>query len=283
MSLRNVHVDGVELVYEDWRADAPGRPFLLVHGFTGQRQDFADHRAALSDFGRTLVPDLRGHGGSGNLGDATAYTFDHVVADLRGLLDALDVERCDLLGHSMGGMVALRFALAHPERVASLVCMDTAARIPDEIPRDALDAAIRVAREVGMEKLQLLVQARIEQDPARPAADRALEERLGREAYWGRHVERFRAMDSEAYAGFARAILDQEPLGGEVRKIRAPALVMVGAEDQPFLAPADELEAALPDARRVTFEGAAHQPQLETPEAWIGEIRAHLERVRGTT
>jgi pimeloyl-ACP methyl ester carboxylesterase len=63
-------------------------------------------------------------------------------------------------------------------------------------------------------------------------------------------------------------------------EIRCPTLVTVGAEDAPFLAPADELERGIAGAERVTIERAAHSPQLENPPAGSAAIRAHLARVR---
>ena len=72
--------------------------------------------------------DLRGHGGSTNTGDPDSYRIEELSADLAAALSALEIPACDLLGHSMGGMVALHFALTYPDRVRSLVLMDTVAR-----------------------------------------------------------------------------------------------------------------------------------------------------------
>ena len=91
-----------------------GAPLLLLHGFTGSKLDFHDQLQWFSDRHRVLAPDQRGHGESSNLGRADAYSLDILAEDLAGFLDALDVQRCHLLGHSMGGMVALRFALRYP-------------------------------------------------------------------------------------------------------------------------------------------------------------------------
>ena len=77
---------------------------------------------------RVITFDHRGHGDSPNTGDAPTYTFDQLVADMSSLVDRLGLDRFDLLGHSMGGVVAMRYALRHPERVRSLVLMDTAGR-----------------------------------------------------------------------------------------------------------------------------------------------------------
>ncbi|MGH7291971.1 MAG: alpha/beta fold hydrolase, partial [Myxococcota bacterium] len=132
-------INGADLVYED--VGHGSRAFVLVHGFTGFRDDFRERLPALAALGRTIIYDHRGHGESANTGDAASYTFAQLVDDLGTLLDALDIARCDLLGHSMGGMLALRFALARPQRVASLVLMDTAARTPDHMPRAPMAAA----------------------------------------------------------------------------------------------------------------------------------------------
>src|SRR3954447_14134296 len=105
--------------------DGAGDPLLLLHGFTGSKLDFHDQIGWFTDRRRVLAPDQRGHGESTNLARADAYALDILVDDLAGFLDALDVARCDLLGHSMGGMVAMRFALLHPTRLRSLILMDT--------------------------------------------------------------------------------------------------------------------------------------------------------------
>jgi pimeloyl-ACP methyl ester carboxylesterase len=133
---KRVHVNEIEMRYDE--AGAGDCAFVLVHGFTGSRDDFAGQLPALVKHGRTLAPDQRGHGDSTNTGDAKTYHVAQLAGDLLGFVDALGLERFDLLGHSMGGMVVQRFTLAHPERVASLVLMDTAsaplgARLPREI------------------------------------------------------------------------------------------------------------------------------------------------------
>lgn len=270
-----MRIGDLEVAYDD--VGEGDRPLVLVHGWTGHRHDFAPRLDELARLGRTVVPDLRGHGASGH---GEPYTFDQLQADLLGLLDALEIEACDLLGHSMGGMLTLRFALAHPARVHSLVCMNTAARAPDGIPREAFELAWKLARELGMVKLQELVQPRIEEDPTRSAADARLQAEWGEERYWQRHRDRFHPMDPEAYAGLGRAMLEQESLLPRLAELTLPALVMVGALDRNFLAAADELAAGLPEAERVTIPEAGHQPQLETPGAWLDAIRGHLQRVR---
>jgi pimeloyl-ACP methyl ester carboxylesterase len=108
-----VRVGEIEVELQEWgRGD---RPFVLVHGFTGSRDDWREVAPILARERRVVAPDLRGHGGTTNVGRADAYSFDVLAQDLIGCLDALGIERCDLLGHSMGGSVAMRATLAAPE------------------------------------------------------------------------------------------------------------------------------------------------------------------------
>jgi pimeloyl-ACP methyl ester carboxylesterase len=273
-----IAINGVELVYEDHGRGE--RPFVLVHGFTGFRDDFREQLPALIALGRTIVYDHRGHGESGHPGDPASYSFNQLVRDLGDLLDALGVGRCDLLGHSMGGMIALRFVLAYPQRVASLVLMDTAARAPDRMPRAPLAAAGAIARSQGMASLAALLRGRAADDPSRPEAERRLERDLG-EAFWERRWRRVAAMDPEAFAVLGLELVDQPSLVDRLHEIACPTLVMVGEQDAGFLAPADELERGIRGATKVVIPAAAHSPQLENPPAWIAAIRRHLQRVRG--
>jgi pimeloyl-ACP methyl ester carboxylesterase len=270
-------INGAELVYEDIGSGA--RPLVLSHGLTGFRDDFREQLAALAPSGRTIIYDHRGHGDSANTGDAGSYSFAQLTDDLRVLLDTLDVARCDLLGHSMGGMVALRFALAHPDRVASLLLMDTAARVPDRMPRAAYAAAGSIALSDGMETLASLLRARAADEPSRPAAERRLEQEWG-ERFWERRHRRLTAMDPLAFNALVLELVDHAPITDRLGEIHCPTTVIVGSEDVGFLAPSSELIAAIPGARLVTIPDAAHSPQIENPSAWLAAIREHLEWVR---
>jgi pimeloyl-ACP methyl ester carboxylesterase len=275
---KRVSVHGIEMAYEE--VGTGTRPLVVVHGFTGSRRDFAWRRADLAKLGRTIFPDLRGHGESTNTGDPAAYTLEQVADDLVAFFDALGIESCDLLGHSMGGMAALRVALATPHRVASLVLMDTSAHCPSAIPRDVIELAARIAREAGPRKLVEIMRERAPTEPSRTAADRRVEAAWG-EGYWTEwRYPNFEALDPEVYGAFGAAILDQASLAPRLGEIRCPTLVMVGEGDTNFLPAADELAAGIPGARRVDVPDAGHQPQFENPEAWTAAIREHLARVR---
>jgi len=278
---RRIVVNGIEMAYEEHGSGV--RPFVLVHGFTGSRLDFAPRIAELAALGRIVLPDLRGHGESTNTGAADGYTLDQLGLDLLAFLDVLGIARCDLLGHSMGGMVALRAVLARPERFASLVLMNTSARAPADLSRDGVELAARVAREVGMAPLATILRARASSPEAgRTEADRRLEAAWG-DRYWEEwRFPNYHAMDPVAVGALGAALFDQIPLAARLGEIRCPTLVLVGSGDTGFRSAADELAQAIPGARLAVIPDAGHQPQLENPAAWIAALREHLARVRGS-
>ncbi len=284
-AFRQTAVDGVEITHLDvgGRNSGPrGRPLVLVHGYTGHWKDFEGRIPALARQRRVLVPDLPGHGVSARLAPAE-YGLDRLAGLLADWLVAVDAAPCDLLGHSMGGMLALRIALAHPDRVASLVLMDTAARPLSWIQLELLETAARVGREAGMASLAQILRARARDDRDRSDADRRVEAEWGADRFWRWRSERIEAMDPEAYAALGRAMAEAPCLEARLGEIGCPTLVMVGAEDDPFLGPSEVLAAEIPGAVLVTLPGAAHQPQNESPEAWQEALEVHLERVSVAT
>jgi pimeloyl-ACP methyl ester carboxylesterase len=147
------------------------------------------------------------------------------------------------------------------------------------IRRDILDRACEIVRDEGMGRLYEVARALSALDPNRPPSLRRFEAR-DPEAYWEWVRRKYEAMDPAAFASLGRALCDHTSLLDRLGTLRCPALVLVGEEDEDFLGPARELEAALPAARHVVIPAAAHQPQFENREAWLAVVREHLRAVR---
>ncbi len=276
MTAKRVTTLGVDWAYMERGEGEPA--LVLLHGYTGCWQDFEGPLPALAEERRVVVPELPGHGGSSRLAP-DAYTFDHMTALLIEFLDAVRDGPVHLLGHSMGGMLALRVALRAPDRLASLLLMDTSAERLDWIQLPLLEAAGRIGREAGMDKLAAILRARAGEDEDRSPADRRVEEEWGPERFWGWRDRRIMAMDPEAYPALGRAMAEAEDLGGRLGEITCPTLVLCGDEDEPFLGPSRQLAERIPGATLAWLPGAAHQPQNENPEAWLEAVRAHLARL----
>jgi len=274
---RRLSLPGLELDCDDL-GETHGLPIVLLHGFTGHRDDFETVRDRLAEWTRVIVPDLRGHGGARHEGSIEAHTFEALVGDLSRVLEALDVTRCHLLGHSMGGMVALRFTLAYPERVASLVLMSTSYTVPDGMQAETLRKAGEIALAKGMPRLQELVEKRQREGGSDDPADRHIERWADR--YWPHMRNRYAAMDPNAYMGFGQEMASQSSLETRLREIGCPTTILVGDDDRPFLAAADVLAREIPGAVRFTLANAGHHPHHESPDAWWRAMEDHWQRVK---
>jgi pimeloyl-ACP methyl ester carboxylesterase len=250
-------------------ASSAALPLVLVHGFTGHRDDWIEVLPVLGEKRRTIAIDVRGHGDSRAIAEGSDYSFEQLVRDLVGLLDHLGVGRCDLLGHSVGGMIVLRAALAHPERVRSLIFMNTAPEVPAALRREGWEKATAIAEARGMEFLQSL-----SEKIGREQADPILES--WGERYWLHQRRRLCAMTPESYRGIGAALFDSKSLVPRLGEIDAPSLVLVGEGDHEFLPGAELLEQHLPNWRRVTIPAAGHHPHQENKTAWLEAIENFL-------
>lgn len=125
---RVIEVGNVRLAYRVWGpSDAP--PLVLLHALGEDATDWDGVAPAFARHRRVLAPDLRGHGRSNRPGE---YSLELMRADVLGFLDAVAPGRVDLVGHSMGGVVAYLLAEEVPGRVRRLVLEDTPAPLPRE-------------------------------------------------------------------------------------------------------------------------------------------------------
>ncbi|MBO7937501.1 alpha/beta fold hydrolase [Streptomyces antibioticus] len=134
-----LEVDGAALTYDDeGPRDGGGVPLVFVHGWTANRHRWDHQLAHFAEKRRVVRFDLRGHGESGGAG---VKTVAELANDLIALLDHLKIERCVLIGHSMGGMISQTVALTRPERVERMILVNSIARMTFSRGRGLLMAA----------------------------------------------------------------------------------------------------------------------------------------------
>jgi pimeloyl-ACP methyl ester carboxylesterase len=203
-----------------------GPALLLLHGFGGAAWNF-DELAPLLTGRRLLIPDLPGHGGSTPLPAPSLAGFADVLA---GILAAEGVGQADVLGHSLGGVVALRLAVRHPHRVRRLILAAPA----------GISSATRAA-ELTIRLIGLIQPGRI----AGRRADRIARSRRLRRAVFGAfEVSNPDALSERAVHGFLRGpTMHTDALGAGVAlsaddpradlgRVQAPALILWGARDR---------------------------------------------------
>lgn len=258
----------VTLAVDD-RGEGPAVPLVLVHGFTGGRIDFADVIDDLAADRRVVAWDHRGHGESTSTGDPSSYTLVQLRDDAWRVLDDLGIDRCHLLGHSMGGLVAQLMAVDRPDCVASLILMDTSPH-PMQVPREWIDRYAEMGRAQGMRAVADALGELTAGYSVAPEADRA---RIAE-----RNHHKLTHMDVEAYVALADALRTFDPMLDQLAATERPTTIVVGELDQPFRQPSEDFAAAIPGAELVVVDGAAHCPQEDRPEAWLAAIRGHLAR-----
>lgn len=253
------------------REAGSGPALLLVHGFGGAKEDFTDHLDALGEHSRAVTFDHRGHGESDAPTDPAAYSLDRLAADALGVADALGIDRFRLLGHSMGGMVAQRIVLGHPERVDALVLMDTA---PGPIPGldpDVLELGARICREEGKDALKPLLDEAAPLET--PSYRRLLRARPGYRAFC---EAKWEALSPVMWATLVVEIAHNPDRLAALARVACPTLVVVGAEDEPFIAPSQAMAATIPGAEHVVVPDAGHSAQFENAPAWFAAVDGFL-------
>jgi 2-succinyl-6-hydroxy-2,4-cyclohexadiene-1-carboxylate synthase len=234
---------------------------VLLHGFagTGRAWDPVVERLDRERY-TPLAPDLRGHGAARATRPAS---FEACVDDVL----AAAPERFVLCGYSMGGRIAQHVALAAPERVERLVLVATTAGIRDAPERAARraddDRLAAFADEATIEQFADRWMAQPIFAGAPPAAARIWREDLVRN-------------DPRALAAVLRGMGTgaMEPLWDRLRTLTMPATVLAGEDDPKFVALAERLVAALPNAQLVVVPGAGHGLAREAPQAVADAIEA---------
>lgn len=263
----SVDVGGVSIHY---RLDGPeAAPAIVLANSLGTTLSLWDPQVPrLSGLLRVVRFDQRGHGASS--APPGPYTIDALGGDLVGLLDALGIADAALCGISLGGMAAMWVAAHHPGRVTSLVAACTAAELG---PPDGWRDRAATVRAGGMRAMTDTLFERWF-----PAAVRA-----ARPALRTTVASMVEGCDPEGYAACCEAIASMD-LRSSLPGIRAPSLVLAGAED-PVTTPAMELDlAAALGAGLVVLPGAGHLANLAEPDAFSEAVEAHVcgsPRARG--
>ena len=268
---QRVGVNGVELSWSE-QGDGPDPAFVLCHGYTGSAQDFAGEVGPLSATRRVVTLDQRGHGQSTKLGRLEGYSVEQLTDDLVTFIEAVGQGPVDLLGHSMGGRVAMGAVLARPDLINSLILMDTSAWSflpPDDAIRtmvaeymDKFDPARGVPSVFGLDSPE---QALID-------ATAPLDVRQAREAA-------FAGMDPYAIKALGSALLGSEGVTSvrdRLSEITCPTTVLVGQKDHPMVDQAPDLAAEVAHGHLAVIPGAYHSPQLTHPTEWRAAVEAHL-------
>ena len=247
--------DRVKIHYE---VHGDGPPLILTHGYSSTSAMWREQIDPLSKHHKLILWDMRGHGQSDYPEDPLAYSEALTVADIAALLDAVGAKRAIVGGLSLGGYMSLAFYRAHPERVRALLIIDTGPGFKKDSAREAwnrraLDTGERLERE-GLNMLKS----------------------------GSRERSTVQHRDARGLALAARGMLTQRDARviELLPEIKVPSLIVVGADDTPFLAASDYMAAKIPGARKVVIPQAGHAVNIDQPQAFIEAVEPFLESLR---
>jgi pimeloyl-ACP methyl ester carboxylesterase len=246
--------DGVGLHYE---IHGEGPVILLTHGYSSTSEMWRGQIAPLSERHKLVTWDMRGHGRSDYPEDPAAYSEAATVADIAALLDVVGAKTAIIGGLSLGGYMSLAFHRTHPECVRALLIIDTGPGFRKDEAREAWNQRAReTAKSFETDGLSRL-------------------KSRSKEASTSSH------RNAEGLARAARGMLAQRDAAviDSLPGIRVPSLVVVGADDKPFLAAADYMAAKIPGAEKVVIPAAGHAVNIDQPEAFNAAVGRFLERV----
>ena len=112
-----------------FREYGDGRPLIILHGLLGLSDNWVSIGKLLAQDYRVIIPDLRNHGQSPH---SSVFNYDTMTSDISELMDELELESAIMMGHSMGGKVAMKFALQYPEKTDKLIVVDISLKQYDE-------------------------------------------------------------------------------------------------------------------------------------------------------
>ncbi len=244
-----------------------GTPVVFLHGFPFNRHIWEPQQEPLAHAGyRVILPDLRGHGQSPSSPEPA--TMDAMADDVFRLLDRLQAARVVVVGHSMGGYVALAMLAAQPDRFSGLVFTNTRSQADDPAGRAARDETAKAVREHGADVLADRMMAKLVSSTTRENQP-GLIQRLDR---------MIRETPPEGAIAALQGMRDRPDRTGLLPEIEAPALVVAGADDP--ITPADEahkMADAIPDARFEVIPDTAHMTMIEAPDEFTKTLRAFLD------
>lgn len=266
--------DGIRIHYVE---QGSGFPVIMLHGFPELWYSWRHQIPALAAVGlRAIAPDLRGYGQTDKPAQLEAYDIEHLVGDLTGLMDALEIEKAVIVGHDWGGLIVWPAALMAPERVERVVGVNTPA-----LPRPPLPP-MQLIKASGDDRLEYMV---FFQEPGKAEAffERDLTASI-RRFYDGItkesnrfltdedlsiYVEAFRAGGMTGPLSFYRNMDRNWELTAHLdgKQVLCNAL-MVTAENDPVLRPAlaEGMEARVPNLRKEMIKDCGHWTQQEKPE-----------------
>ena len=248
--------------------EGSGDPVLLLPGLLFGAEHWRPQIDALKDRFDVIAVDLRGQHHSQVTAEPAGYDMWNQAEDVFGLIQALGIGPVHCIGLSMGGFIAMRLALRHPETVRDLVLMATTCQAEDPEKVELYEGMRQVLEGGGLESVVTALPVIFFRDDYIADHPEAVEA-------W---IQSLRDGDPAGFARASRAVDHRDDISDQVGAIGVPTLVIHGTEDAAIDADrAEDLAERIPGARLEWIEGAGHQSNVDSPFAANALISAFLD------
>ncbi len=264
-----IMADGCATRVRDNRGEEPA--IVLLHGYLESIEVWDEFIPLLSPPFRVVAPDLPGHGISEVKGKVHSMEFEADV--VHSVLTGLGVKRCCVVGHSMGGYVALEFLRKYPEMLSGIILLHSTPNPDSEAKREQRQREIELV-EAGRKDLL----ARMTPDKGFAAENRSrMAGRIGELA------DQILLTEDEGITALLRGMCGRADANGTLRDSPVPQLFILGRGDEYITAPvAEKMIAGHPQARVAWMEHSGHMSFLEEPEKCAEIIRTFVRETGGT-
>jgi pimeloyl-ACP methyl ester carboxylesterase len=234
-----------------YRAEGSGAALVLVHGFAEDSSIWSE-QASLAQHCRLLLPDLPGSGGS----EADAFSMEDLAEAIKAVLDAEGIERCTLVGHSMGGYAALAFAERWPERLNGLGLFHSTAYADTEEKIATRRKGISFIRERGAAAFLKASIPNLYSPKTREQKPELVEKQVAGATEFG----------AEALIGYYEAMIARPDHMDVLKEAKIPVLFVLGRNDNAVPLTDGLAQCHVPQCAQVhLLEDAGHMGMRECP------------------
>lgn len=242
--------NGVSIEYLD---QGEGPVLLLLHGLGSTKADWDYQKEAFSEAFRVIAPDLRGHGNSSKPVSKKEYGISQCGEDMRLLLKALNIEKCTVVGFSMGGAIAFDMALKYPELIDKMIIVNSA---PDFNDLGWFGWKMIIERTLflklrGMAPLARKVTNAMFPEPGQKEL---------RDAFYARASKN----DLKPYYYSFRTLMNWG-IGEKVREITVPTLIVASEHDYTPISLKKSYTSKMPNARLEVIKNSRHGVTMDQP------------------
>ncbi len=255
----NFDINGIRYHVDVW---GDGFPLLLLHGFTGNGEGWQEFMPYWKVHSKAIAPDIIGHGKTDSPLEITSYRIEMVAQDLNAILEEMQIDKIDILGYSMGGRLALTFAVKYPEKVRRLIL---------ESSSPGLETADeRKARQMQDEKLALRIkeqgiQSFVEYWENIPLfhSQKQLPESV-RSSIRKQRLGNSKTGLMNSLYGMGTGV--QPSWWEALNDVQIPTLLITGSIDEKFCKIAEKMTKVLKNSQWVSISDCGHAIHVEKPE-----------------